>query len=52
LNPESRATCLYDWQPEKGRYRAPDKPGIGQELTPETIAKCDIATIAGSKKYM
>lgn len=52
LNPESRATCLYDYQPENGRYKVPDLPGIGQELTPETIKKCDIITIKDYKPYM
>jgi L-alanine-DL-glutamate epimerase-like enolase superfamily enzyme len=52
LNQESRDTCIYDYQPEKGRYKVPDKPGIGQELTAETIERCDVATIASGKKYM
>lgn len=52
LNPESRATCLYDYQPVNGRYQVPDKPGIGQELTPETIKRCNIVTVSKSKKYM
>lgn len=52
LNPESRETCLYDYQPVNGRYAIPDRPGIGQELTPETIKKCNIITVSRSKKYM
>ena len=52
LNPDSRATCLYDYQPVNGRYQVPDRPGIGQELTPETIKKCDIITIKDYKPYM
>ena len=52
LNPESRATCLYDYQPVNGRYKVPDKPGIGQELTAETIAKCTIATVTERCTYM
>lgn len=52
LNPESRATCLYDYQPVNGEYKVPDAPGIGQELTPETIAKCNIVTVTRLKKYM
>jgi galactonate dehydratase len=52
LNPESRATCLYDYQPVNGIYEIPDRPGIGQELTPETIRKCDTVTIDTPKKYM
>ena len=51
LNPISRATCLYDYQPENGYYDVPDKPGIGQELTPETIEKCEIVTISERKPY-
>ncbi|MEZ5729104.1 MAG: hypothetical protein R3E48_14555 [Burkholderiaceae bacterium] len=34
LDPAGRATCLYDYQPVNGRYQVPDRPGIGQELTP------------------
>lgn len=52
LNPESRATCLYDYQPVNGIYEIPDRPGIGQELTPETIRRCDTVTIDTPKKYM
>jgi L-alanine-DL-glutamate epimerase-like enolase superfamily enzyme len=52
LNPDSRTTCLYDYQPENGYYEIPDRPGIGQELTPEIIAKCDIATISAPRHYM
>lgn len=52
LNPASRETCLYDYQPENGKYKVPDRPGIGQELTPATIKKCNVATVAESRKYM
>ncbi|MFD2181375.1 mandelate racemase/muconate lactonizing enzyme family protein [Rhodoplanes azumiensis] len=52
LNPESRATCLYDYQPVNGKYKVPDLPGIGQEPTPETIEKCMKVTVTRSKKYM
>jgi galactonate dehydratase len=52
LNPDSRNTCLYDYQPENGYYEIPDRPGIGQELTPEIIEKCDIATISAPRRYM
>jgi galactonate dehydratase len=30
-------TCKYDYQPVNGYYQAPDLPGIGQELTEETM---------------
>jgi len=52
LSMESRATCLYDYQPVNGKHHVPDKPGIGQELTPETIAKCDIVKVTKYNKYM
>lgn len=52
LNLESRASCKYDWQPEKGKYKVPDLPGLGQEPTEEIIAKCDMKTISVRKAYM
>lgn len=52
LNPESRATCIYDYQPVNGIYDIPDNPGIGQELTEETIKRCKIFTIDKGIKYM
>lgn len=52
LNFDSRATCLYDYQPVNGIYEIPDLPGIGQELTPETIKKCNIVTIKDARPYM
>jgi len=30
--------CKYDYQPEEGYYHIPELPGIGQELSEETIA--------------
>jgi L-alanine-DL-glutamate epimerase-like enolase superfamily enzyme len=52
LAPEMRDTCLYDYQPVDGKYQVPDKPGIGQELTPETIKQCQTVTVTRSKKYL
>jgi len=52
LNLTSRATCKYDWQPVGGKYKVPDLPGIGQEPTEETVAKCEIHTIAQYHPYM
>ena len=51
LNPESRETCLYDYQPVNGRYKVPDRPGIGQEPTPEALKKSIIHTVSSVKKY-
>ena len=52
LNLTSRATCKYDWQPVNGRYKVPDLPGIGNEPTEETIAKCEIITVDSYRPYM
>lgn len=49
LNPESRASCLYDYQPVNGVYEVPDRPGIGQDPTAEAIAQSDIVTIKAAK---
>lgn len=51
LNPESRETCLYDYQPVNGRYKVPDRPGIGQEPTPEALKKSIIHSVSSVKKY-
>lgn len=51
LNPASRATCVYDYQPVNGRYQVPDLPGLGQELTPETIQNCKITTIREPRRF-
>jgi L-alanine-DL-glutamate epimerase-like enolase superfamily enzyme len=37
LKDYNRNFCKYDYQPVNGYYDVPDKPGIGQELTEETI---------------
>ncbi len=52
LGREMRDMCLYDYQPSGGRFAVPDKPGIGQELTPETIRKCNVVSVKRSGKYM
>lgn len=51
LNPESRATCVYDYQPVDGYYSVPDLPGLGQALTPETIQRCKITTIKEARRF-
>jgi len=43
--PENINLCKYDYQPVNGRYQIPDLPGIGQEVTKETIAKSDVITL-------
>ena len=34
-----RACCKYDYQPVNGYYAVPNLPGLGQELTQESIDK-------------
>lgn len=46
LYAKDRNAALYDdLLPVNGHIDIPDRPGIGQELKPETIDKCTIATI-------
>ncbi|MBQ7247069.1 MAG: mandelate racemase/muconate lactonizing enzyme family protein [Lachnospiraceae bacterium] len=52
LNPQSIATCKYDYQPVRGRYQVPDLPGIGQEPTEEAIAASEIYTVKAKLPYM
>lgn len=44
LAPNTR-TCIHNYMPSNGRYSVPELPGLGQELTPETIAASDIITV-------
>ena len=45
LSPYNRELCIYDYQPEHGRYRVPDRPGIGQELSETAFKNAKIVTI-------
>ena len=51
LIPENRATCKYDYQPVNGYFEIPELPGIGQELTDETIASAEIITVSGRPRF-
>jgi galactonate dehydratase len=42
---ENIAMCKYDYQPINGYYTTPDLPGIGQEVTEETIKKAEVIVI-------
>lgn len=42
---ENIAMCKYDYQPVNGYYTVPDLPGIGQEVTEETIKKAEVIMI-------
>ncbi len=43
--PANIQLCKYDYQPKEGRYEVPDLPGLGQELTPETIRRSEVLTL-------
>lgn len=38
-------SCKYSYQPKKGYYEIPDRPGIGQELTEKTMEEAYKITI-------
>ena len=37
--------CKWDYQPVNGYFSVPDRPGIGQELTDETIKRSEVVTV-------
>lgn len=37
--------CLYDYQPVKGRFSIPERPGIGQEWSEKAMAEADRLTV-------
>ena len=43
--PRNVEMCKYDYQPQNGYYSVPDLPGIGQEVTAETIAHSEVITL-------
>lgn len=43
---ENIEMCKYDYQPKAGYYEIPNRPGIGNELTEETIRKAQVMTVS------
>jgi len=41
----NRALCIYDYQPENGKYKVPDLPGLGNEHSDYVFKHSDIVTI-------
>lgn len=41
----NRNTCKYDYLPKNGQYEIPDLPGIGQELTEQSIMESPKETV-------
>ncbi len=40
-----RETCVYDYMPNNGYLKVPELPGIGQEISPETMEKTFVYTV-------
>lgn len=51
LIPKNIAMCKYDYQPISGFFEVPELPGIGQELTDETIAAAEKITVSGRARF-
>lgn len=45
MKADMRATCKYDYIPEKGYLSVPDLPGIGQELSERAMKEAIVYTI-------
>lgn len=41
----NRELCIYDYQPVDGKFRVPELPGIGNELSEVDFKNCDLVTI-------
>lgn len=41
----NRELCIYDYQPVDGKFRVPELPGIGNELSEVAFKNCDLVTI-------
>ena len=41
----NRDLCIYDYQPVNGKFRVPELPGIGNELSEVAFKNCDLVTI-------
>ncbi len=37
----NRELCIYDDQPVNGKYKVPDRPGLGNELSDYALTHCD-----------
>ena len=44
---ENIALCKYNDQPVNGYFDVPTRPGIGNELTEETIRRAEVVTVTG-----
>jgi len=45
LKQSVRDLCIHDYQPENGKYKVPDLPGLGQELNDDVVKNYLVHTI-------
>jgi L-alanine-DL-glutamate epimerase-like enolase superfamily enzyme len=45
LKPAVRELCTNDYQPERGKFKVPDLPGLGQSLNDNVVGRYLVATI-------
>ena len=43
--------CKYNYQPVNGYFEVPELPGIGQELTEETMHAAEKIRVAGKARF-
>ena len=43
----NKRLCIYDYQPENGKYKVPELPGIGNEFSEYALTNCSKVTVKG-----
>ena len=41
----NKRLCIYDYQPENGKYKVPELPGLGNEWSDYTLNNCEKVTV-------
>ena len=45
LLPHNKELCIYDYQPENGKYKVPELPGLGNEHSEIALTQCTKVTV-------
>ena len=45
----NRKLCKYDWQPVNGRFKVPELPGLGNEISDYVLENAEKATVEGGE---
>lgn len=45
LHQYNKQLCIYDYQPENGKYKVPELPGIGNEFSDYALTHCEKVTV-------